>query len=99
MSSLATDFVHTSDTKAFDLDHRRIINYNIGKYHIAVERGLSKLANLENSKRKAHTIKWRVMENLDKLLPEFESNFQKKGGKVIWANDIEEAQNENLQFI
>lgn len=99
MSNLATDFVHTSDTKAFDLDHRRIINYNIGKYHISVERGLSKLANLENSKRKAHTIKWRVMENLDKLLPEFESNFQKKGGKVIWANDIEEAQNEILQII
>ena len=99
MSNLATDFVHTSDSKAFDLDHRRIINYNIGKYHIAVERGLSKLANLENSKRKAHTIKWRVMENLDKLLPEFESNFQKKGGKVIWANDIEEAQNEILQII
>ena len=99
MSNLAADFVHTSDTKAFDLDHRRIINYNIGKYHIAVERGLSKLANLENSKRKAHTIKWKVMENLDKLLPEFESNFQRKGGKVIWANDIEEAQNEILQII
>lgn len=99
MSKLATDFVHTSDTKAFDLDHRRIINYNIGKYHVAVERGLSKLANLENSKRKAHTIKWKVMENLDKLLPEFESNFQRKGGKVIWANDIEEAQNEILQII
>ncbi len=99
MSKLATDFIHTSDTKAFDLDHRRIINYNIGKYHVAVERGLSKLANLENSKRKAHTIKWKVMENLDKLLPEFESNFQRKGGKVIWANDIEEAQNEILQII
>ncbi|HEY1062394.1 MAG TPA: LutB/LldF family L-lactate oxidation iron-sulfur protein [Daejeonella sp.] len=99
MSKLATDFIHTSDTKAFDLDHRRIINYNISKYHVAVERGLSKLANLENSKRKAHTIKWKVMENLDKLLPEFESNFQKKGGKVIWANDIEEAQNEILQII
>ncbi|HQT22845.1 MAG: iron-sulfur cluster-binding protein [Sphingobacteriales bacterium 17-39-43] len=99
MSKLATDFIHTSDSKAFDLDHRRIINYNIGKYHVAVERGLSKLANLENSKRKAHTIKWKVMENLDKLLPEFESNFQRKGGKVIWANDIEEAQNEILQII
>ncbi len=99
MSNLANDFVHTSDTKAFDLDHRRIINYNIGKYDVAVKRGLSKLANLENSKRKAHTIKWKVMENLDKLLPEFESNFQRKGGKVIWANDIEEAQNEILQII
>jgi L-lactate dehydrogenase complex protein LldF len=39
------------------------------------------------------------MENLDKLLPEFESNFQRKGGKVIWANDVEEAQNEILKII
>ncbi|MFA5245154.1 MAG: LutB/LldF family L-lactate oxidation iron-sulfur protein [Pedobacter sp.] len=99
MSKLASDFIHTSDTKAFDLDHRRIINYNIGKYNTAVARGLSRFANLENSKRKAHTIKWKVMENLDKLLPEFETNFQKKGGKVIWANDAEEARNEILQII
>ena len=99
MSKLASDFIHTSDTKAFDLDHRRIINYNIGKYNTAVSRGLSKFANLENSKRKAHTIKWKVMENLDKLLPEFETNFQKKGGKVIWANDAEEARKEILQII
>src|SRR5690606_1107370 len=35
-----------------------------------------------------------VMENLDKLLPEFESNFLRRGGKVIWANDAAEARNE-----
>jgi L-lactate dehydrogenase complex protein LldF len=99
MSTIASDFLKTSDTKAFDTDHRRIINYNIGKYDVAVERGLSKFANLENSKRKAHTIKWKVMENLDKLLPEFESNFQRKGGKVIWANDAAEANKEILQII
>lgn len=99
MSKLASDFVKTSDTKAFDLGHRRIINYNIGKYDASVERGLSKFANLENSKRKAHTIKWKVMENLDKLLPEFESNFQRRGGKVIWANDAAEANKEILQII
>ena len=99
MSTIASDFLKTSDTKAFDKDHRRIINYNIGKYDVAVERGLSKFANLENSIRKAHTIKWKVMENLDKLLPEFESNFQRKGGKVIWANDAAEANKEILQII
>lgn len=99
MSPLASDFIAASETKAFDLDHRRIINYNIGKYNTAVERGLSKFANLENSKRKAHTVKWKVMENLDKLLPEFESNFQRKGGKVIWANDADEANKEILNII
>ncbi len=93
------EFLVKADEKAFDLAHRKTINHNIGKYNIAVERGLSRFQNLENSKKKAHVIKWRVMENLDKFLPEFESNFQRRGGKVIWANNTEEAQKEILNII
>lgn len=99
MTNLAADFLITSNSKSFDLDHRRIINFNIGRYNTSVETGLSKFTNLENSKRKANVIKWKVMENLDKLLPEFEANFQKKGGKVIWANDADEANREILNII
>lgn len=99
MTKFADDFLEASENKAFNLDHRRIINFNIGRYDTAVKRGLSRLANLENSKRKAHVIKWKVMENLDKLLPEFEANFQKRGGKVIWANDADEANREILSII
>jgi len=95
----AASFIEKSAEKAFDLGHRKIINYNIGKYDAAVARGLSKFANLETAKRKSHVIKWKVMENLDKLLPEFEANFQRKGGKVIWANDAEEARREILQIL
>ncbi|RYD89116.1 MAG: iron-sulfur cluster-binding protein, partial [Sphingobacteriales bacterium] len=76
-----------------------IINNNIGRYDVAVDRGLSRIANLETAKRKGHVIKWKVMENLDKLLPEFEANFQKRGGKVIWANDAEEANREILTIM
>ena len=99
MGSTADEFLVASENKSFDTDHRRIINYNIGKYNAAVERGLSKIINLENTKRKAHVVKWKVMENLDKILPEFEANFQKHGGKVIWANDAEEANREILNII
>jgi L-lactate dehydrogenase complex protein LldF len=99
MTNIAEDFLLKSDEKAFDEKHRKTINHNIGKYNVAVERGLSKFENLENSKKKAHVVKWRVMENLDKFLPEFEANFTKKGGKVIWANDVEEAQKEILNII
>ncbi len=99
MSKTAEDFIVNAEAKAFDLKHRGIINHNIGKYDAAVARGISRLANLENAKRKAHVIKWKVMENLDKLLPEFEANFQRRGGKVIWANDAEEAQKEILNII
>ncbi len=99
MTKTAEDFIASAEVKAFDLKHRSIINHNIGKYDVAVARGINRLTNLENAKRKAHVIKWKVMENLDKLLPEFEANFQRRGGKVIWANDAEEAQKEILNII
>lgn len=99
MTKFAEVFIEDSKDKAFDQGHRNIINYNISKYDVAVERGISRLTNLEHVKKKGHVIKWKVMENLDKLLPEFETNFVKKGGKVIWANDAQEAQQEILQII
>ena len=99
MTKTAEDFIASAEVKAFDLKHRSIINHNIGKYDAAVARGISRLTNLENAKRKAHVTKWKVMENLDKLLPEFEANFQRRGGKVIWANDAAEAQKEILNII
>jgi L-lactate dehydrogenase complex protein LldF len=99
MGSTAEDFLVASENKAFNTDHRRIINYNIGKYDTAVSKGLSKIINLDNAKRKGHVIKWKAIENLDKILPEFEANFQKRGGKVIWANDAEEANREILNIL
>lgn len=99
MTKTAEKFVEVSSQKSFDIPHRGIINFNIGKYDTAVDRGLSRLINLEHAKRKAHVVKWKTMENLDKLLPEFESNFQKKGGRVIWANTVEEANKEILAIL
>ena len=99
MGSIAEEFLVAAEDKAFDVDHRRIINYNIGKYDAAVTKGLARLINLDTAKRKGHVIKWKVMENLDKFLPEFEANFQKRGGKVIWANDAEEANREILNIL
>lgn len=99
MGNTAEEFLVASAEKAFEADHRHIINNSIDKYQNAYERGLSRMINLDNSKKKGHTIKWKVMENLDKFLPEFESNFLKRGGKVIWANDAEEANREILNII
>lgn len=99
MTSISEEFLVDAENKAFDIDHRKIINYNIAKYDTAVDRGLGRLINLDNAKKKGHVIKWKVMENLDKILPEFEANFQKRGGKVIWANDAAEANKEILNII
>lgn len=92
--NVAEKFLKDSSSKSFDLRHRDIINNNIDKYNTAFEKGKSKFLNLENSKKKANLIKWRVMENLDRYLLDFEANFTRNGGKVIWANDAEEARQE-----
>lgn len=90
----ATKFLSESSAKSFDLRHREIITNNMDKYNVAFERGKSKFHDLENSKIKANLIKWRTIENLDKYLVDFEYNFTKRGGHVIWANDAEEARQE-----
>jgi L-lactate dehydrogenase complex protein LldF len=43
MGSTAEEFLVDSEQKAFDVDHRRIINHNIDKYDNAVEKGLARI--------------------------------------------------------
>ncbi len=91
---VADKFLKDSAVKSFDQRHREIINANIDKYNLAFERSKSKFFDLENSKKKANLIKWKTIENLERYLLDFESNFTKRGGQVIWANDAEEARQE-----
>lgn len=92
--SIADKFLKDSATISFDLRHRDIITNNIDKYNTAFEKGKSKFHDLANSKKKANVVKWKSIENLDRYLVEFETNFTANGGKVIWANDAEEARQE-----
>lgn len=92
--TIADKFLTDSAIKSFDQRHRDIITTNIDKYNMAFERGKGKFYDLANSKKKANLVKWKVMENLDRYLVEFETNFTKRGGKVIWANNAEEARQE-----
>lgn len=99
MSLVAEKFLKESKLKAFDLDHRKKINFNIGKYNDAFKNGLLHYENLDLAKSRAANIKRKVVNNLDQYLVEFEKNFTNNGGKVIWAVDTEEAQNEVLKIL
>ncbi|PCH66352.1 MAG: iron-sulfur cluster-binding protein [Bacteroidetes bacterium] len=92
-------FLKDSELKAFDKDHRKKINFNINKYLNTVVKGKDQYANLELAKQRAAYLKWKTLENLDKYLIEFESNFTARGGKVIWANNAEEANKEILKVL
>ena len=87
-------FLQDADSKTFDSEHRRKINFNIGRYNDAVAKGFNQFSNHELGRQRASYIKTQVIENLDKYLIEFEANFTRNGGKVIWAQDAAEALNE-----
>ncbi|MCX6249323.1 MAG: LutB/LldF family L-lactate oxidation iron-sulfur protein [Bacteroidetes bacterium] len=99
MANLREKFLSDSEKKAFDPEHRRRLDYNIGKYDEAVVRGKLQFKDLELAKRRAANLKFKVIENLDRYLTEFETNFEKRGGKVIWATNEKEAQRELLRIV
>lgn len=89
--SQATTFLQDAEQKAFDQGHRDRLNFNIDKYRETVDKGMTQYRDLESAKRKAKNLRWRAIEQLDAMLLEFEKNFTRNGGKVIWANDTAEA--------
>ncbi|MEO6228839.1 MAG: LutB/LldF family L-lactate oxidation iron-sulfur protein [Ferruginibacter sp.] len=91
MTDTAHTFMAKSAIKSADLDHRRKINFNIDKYNSKVPEGKQQFIDVNLVRERAKNAKWRAIETLDQQLETFELNFTKRGGKVIWAENTEEA--------
>ncbi|MEO5947535.1 MAG: LutB/LldF family L-lactate oxidation iron-sulfur protein [Chitinophagaceae bacterium] len=91
MKESASDFIAKSTIKAADKEHRRKINFNIGKYNAVVPKGKEQFPDVNLVKEKAKNIKWKAIETLDKQLETFEANITRRGAKVIWAEDAQQA--------
>jgi L-lactate dehydrogenase complex protein LldF len=91
MSETSQTFIAKSTIKAADLNHRRTINFNIGKYNAKVPEGKAQFTDTHQARELAKNIKWQAIETLDKQLEQFEQQFTRRGGKVIWAEDATQA--------
>ncbi|MDQ6757076.1 MAG: LUD domain-containing protein, partial [Bacteroidota bacterium] len=98
MSDTSTTFIAKSTIKSADLEHRQKINFNIGRYNAVVPQGKHQFSDVHMARERAKNIKWKAIETLDQQLEEFELNFTKRGGKVIWANDAGHALDEILNI-
>ena len=98
MTENASTFKAKSTVKSADLDHRQKINFNIGRYNAVLPQGKQQFENTDLVRERAKNIKWRALETLDQQLEEFEMNFTKRGGKVIWAQNSQEALDEVLNI-
>ncbi len=96
MTETAATFKAKSIIKSADLDHRQKINFNIGKYNSVVPIAKQQFDDISIVKERAKNIKWRALETLDKHLEEFEMHFTSRGGKVLWAENSQEALDEIL---
>lgn len=91
MKDTAASFIAKSTIKAADLEHRRKINFNIGKYNAVVPQGKKQFADMMLVREKAKNRKWEAIEHLDRYLEEFERKITARGAKVIWAEDAAQA--------
>jgi L-lactate dehydrogenase complex protein LldF len=91
MTETAETFKAKSTIKSDDREHRRKINFNINKYNAVVPVAKHQFSELMVARERAKNAKWRAIETLDQQLEEFERQFTKRGGKVIWAETPEQA--------
>lgn len=91
MPDKSSIFQQECNQKAFDKAHRKKINFNISRYDAAVAKGKQRFSQLELAKQKAANIKYKAIDQIDKLLVEFETNFTRNGGRIIWARNAEDA--------
>jgi len=92
-SIYAESFLSKSSAKALDLNHRKKINFNISKYNAVVPKGKQQFTDLERVRELAKNRKWEAIEHLDLHLIQFEEQITKRGAKVFWAEDSEQALN------
>ena len=98
MSEHSSTFDAKAEIKASDREHRNKINFNISKYNAVVPVGKQQFTNVHLARERAKNIKWKAIETLDKQLENFEANITKRGAKVIWAENAEQALQEILKI-
>eukprot|EP00611_Tribonema_gayanum_P023914 TRINITY_DN5130_c0_g1_i1.p1 TRINITY_DN5130_c0_g1~~TRINITY_DN5130_c0_g1_i1.p1 ORF type:complete len:461 (-),score=-18.40 TRINITY_DN5130_c0_g1_i1:2177-3559(-) len=91
MTDTAASFIAKSTIKAADLEHRRKINFNIGKYNAVVPIGKQQFTDVMQVRERAKNRKWEAIEHLDEYLIAFEKKITARGAKVIWAENSEQA--------
>ena len=87
MESKSKIFQAKSEEVGFNREHRRILNYNIGQYDKAVEKGMHFFRDIENAREQASKIKDFVLQEFEQLLIRFEKNARGNGCEVEWASE------------
>ncbi|MEO6883629.1 MAG: lactate utilization protein B [Bacteroidia bacterium] len=92
-------FLENAEKQVFDVEQKSILKKSFSQYENYFSEAVLQYENLDLAKKRAANLKNKTIEELDKYLVDFETNFTKKGGKIIWAQDDKEALQEILQIL
>jgi len=99
MSEQSNLFIENSRKACLNNKAKNIVSKNLKSYYKTLSYGLEQYENIEEARDKAHYYKFKAIESLDKYITEFETKFTERGGKFLYANDIEQAQKYLLSII
>jgi len=92
-------FIDRAESYTFSESSREIGKKNKTQQHQRTDVLKNYFTNYELAKSRAFVYRNRVLDNLDKLLLDFESVFSKRGGKVLWINNEKDAHNELVKIV
>ena len=78
---------------SFNEEHWQKINFNTGCFERNFTKGKINYRNMDLEKQRVHILRNKSLDNLEKLLVDFETHFTDNGGTVLWARDADDACN------
>ncbi len=84
-------FLKEAEKKMTDIDFRQRVLPMLDFMEANRVVRVKEFSNLDLAKQRAAYTRWKVTENLDKYLVDFEGSIIRRGGKVLWAFDANNA--------
>ncbi len=89
--SKASDFNSSARVCLSDYERCDTLNRRYGLFNKMTTENSRRYADFELERKRGLHVRMKSLLNLDELLADFEANFTRLGGKILWARDASEA--------
>lgn len=89
--SKSSDFNSSARMCLSDYERCNTLNKRYELFNGITTENSKRYADFELERKRGFYVRMKSLMNLDKLLVDFETNFTRLGGKILWANDASDA--------
>jgi|GEM_PF-886844 len=92
-------FINKAEDYTFNIGNRELANNSKRDTYKFIDNANKHFVNIDLAKTRANVYRRKTIDILDKLLVDFETEFSRKGGTVVWINNEKEAHTELVKII